>query len=200
MGLSIEILIGKDSNDYIEKISQLRIEAFKEYPYLYQGELAYEKQYVRGYTTDSKAMIAIAKLDGTIAGISSGIPLISESEIVSDAKKIFSAQKINISDYYYYGEIIILPEFRSQGNASKLYSAQDELIKSWGFKYACILTVVREEDHPLKPKDYKSPDKMWEHFGFFRNNLTTKHHWPTIQSDMSVVDIDNILEFWTKKL
>jgi hypothetical protein len=200
MGIIIEIYTGEDSKDYIDILSKLRIDAFKEYPYLYDGEFEYEKNYVHGYVTNKMGMIAIAKVDGNLAGVSTGIPLISESEIVSDAQKVFSQNNINIEDYYYYGEIIILPQFRGRGITTMLYSAQDNLVRQWGFKHVCILTVVRENDHPLKPNNYKSPDDIWKRLGFFKNNLTTNYHWPTIQADKSVIDTKNTLEFWIKPL
>lgn len=200
MGVTIEVYVGKDSLDYIETISKLRIEIFKEYPYLYKGDLAYENNYMQGYTQDKRAMIVIAKVDGVLAGVSTGIPLISDSEIVADAKKCFSQQDVEIGDYYYYGEVIVLPEFRGMSLTTKLYEAQNELVKSWGYKHVCILTVVREPDHPLKPNNYVSKDKMWEHLGFFRRKLTVDYHWPTIQPDKSVQNVNNTLEFWAKDL
>jgi len=198
--VEIEILVGENSIGYIETVSKLRIDIFREYPYLYEGDLNYEQQYVKGYTMDKKAMIALARIDGKIAGVSTGIPLISDSEIVVDAKKVFSKDNIDIGDYYYYGEVIVLPEYRGKGITTQLYDAQHELVKEWGYKHVCILTVVREESHPLKPITYRSPDKMWEHLGFFRNNLTVDYHWPTIHADKSVKDVSNKLEFWTKDL
>lgn len=200
MGLTIDIYVGKDAIEYIDIVSELRIQAFKEYPYLYEGNLDYEREYVHGYAIDGKAMIAVARTDNKIVGISTGIPLVSDSEIVADAKKIFAENGLDVSDYYYYGEVIVLPDFRGRGVTSKLYAEQDNLIKSWGYKHVCILTVMREIDHPLRPANYKSPDKMWEHLGFFRNKLITEYHWPTIQPDMSVEDVKNYLEFWTKDL
>lgn len=200
MGITIEIYVGNESSSYINMVSKLRIDVFREYPYLYEGEEEYERKYIHGYTTDKRAMIAIAKVDNVVAGISTGIPLISESDIVADAKKVFSQANINIGDYYYYGEVIILPQFRGLGIAKMLFSAQDTLIEKWGFKQVCILTVVREHNHPLKPINYKSPDGMWEHLGFFRNKITTNYHWPTIQADNTVRDVTNTLEFWTKHL
>jgi GNAT superfamily N-acetyltransferase len=200
MNITIEIFTGNDSEPYIETVSKLRIEAFKEYPYLYMGELDYERQYMRGYTKDDRAMIAIATCDGKLAGISTGIPLTSDSEIVSEAKIIFLNENIDIEDYYYYGELIILPEFKGKGILTKLLSAQDELIRSWGYKHACGLTVVREDNHPLKPAGYKSPYKIGERLGYKRTNIRTQFDWPTIQSDGRVKNEKNILEFWIKDL
>ena len=200
MTIEIKIFIEKDAKSYIEYISKLRIEVFREFPYLYNGDIEYEMKYMKDYTSDQKGMIAVAWKEGEIAGISTGIPLISESEIVAEAHDAFKSHNINSKDCYYYGEIIVLPKFRGLGITSKLYEAQDEIIKKWGFKHACILTVVRESDHPLKPKAYKSLDNMWSHLGFFKNNIRVEFHWPTIQHDGSTKDVKNTLEFWTKDM
>lgn len=198
--LKIEIHTGCDSANYIETISQLRVNMFREYPYLYVGDVGQDKSYLQGYAEDKQAMIAIAKVDGIFAGASTGIPLNSDSAIVAKIKCVFEKANINIEDYYYFGEVFVLPEFRGLGITTQLFSAQDALIKSWGFKHACGLTIVRENNHPLKPTDYKSPDSMWEHLGFRKNKLTAVFKWPTVQADSSIKDADNTVEFWAKKL
>ena len=200
MTTKIEIVTGKDCAEYVDIVSQFRIEAFREYPYLYEGKIEYEKKYLLGYMADTQGMIAVAKVDGVLAGISTGIPLNGNSEIVADAKKIFRLKNIDISDYYYYGEIIVKPEFRRRSLAKMLYAAQDNLIIKWRFKHASILTIMRDKNHFLKPADYQSPDKMWEHLGFTRNQLKIDYSWPTIQADHTVKNISNTLEFWTKPL
>ncbi len=115
-------------------------------------------------------------------------------------KEIFNKQKTDTEKYYYYGEIIILPEFRGKGLATKLYFAQDKVLKEWGFEHACILTVIRENDHPLRPKHYNSPDNIWKHLGFFQTGHKANFHWPTIQPDGSSNDASNTLELWSKKI
>jgi len=200
MKISIKVHTGNEATNYIDLISNMRINTFKEYPYLYKGTYDYEKQYLQGFIKDEKSTIAIAMHNNKIIGISTGLPLESESDIVYEVKDIFYKNYILIENYYYYGEIIILPEYRGQGLAKKLYSAQDSLIKSWGFKNTCILTVRREENHPLKPINYPPQDKMWEHLGFIRTNLTTQYSWPTIQIDNDVCDCVHTLELWSKHL
>lgn len=196
--MDINIYCGVKLKKYIDTVSMLRIKIFKEFPYLYEGELNYERSYLEGYCQDPYSMLAVALINGNVVGVSTGIPLLSSSTIISDAKKVFSQKNVDINDYYYYGEVMILPEFRGQGIIKKLYSAQDELIKTWGFNHVSILTVVRENNHPLKPRGYKSSDKMWRYLGFIRNNLTIQYSWPTLQPDNSVKDTINTLEFWTK--
>lgn len=199
MTASIEIFIGKDATEYVELVSTLRIELFQHYPYLYKGEIEYERNYMLSYTLDKRGIIAVARIDGVLAGISTGIPLNSDFEIVADVKKIFKREKLDICNYYYCGEAIIKPEFRGRG-LIKLLSVQENLIKDWGFKQVCFMAIVREDHHPLKPVDYKCPNNLWKRLGFINNNLTAEYHWPTIQPDGSIKDTNNKLEFWTKQL
>jgi ribosomal protein S18 acetylase RimI-like enzyme len=200
LSTTIDIFVGKETAKYIDIVSEWRIKLFREYPYLYVGDIEYEKKYMQGHATDKQAMIAIAKVDGMLAGFSTGFPLISDSEIVADVKKLVSQAGDDIADYYYYGEIMVLPEFRGRGLASMLYTAQDNLIKSWEFKHVCISTVVQEENHPLKPAGYKSTEGMFEHMGFVKNKLMINYPWPTIQHDQSIKEVNHQLACWTKSL
>lgn len=196
----IEILFDEEIQNYTDYIAHLRMEAFKPFPYLYAGNLEYERTYIRGYQFAKKAMLATANIDGNIVGISTGIPLNADSEIVSGAKEAFEKENINVEDYYYYGEIIILPEYRGLGLAKKLYEAQDIIVRRWGYRFTSILTVVREADHPLKPQSYQPTDKLWERLGFCWKGLEIAYHWPTIQADRTVKEQKHSLEFWIKNL
>ena len=62
---------------------------FKEYPYLYYGTMAAEKNYMMLYTTDAKATLALAYDDNKIIGISTGIPLLSNADIINDCPNFF---------------------------------------------------------------------------------------------------------------
>ena len=48
-GLEITSLKGKQILDHIDKLAQLRIAIFKEYPYLYDGNFLYEQKYLKTY-------------------------------------------------------------------------------------------------------------------------------------------------------
>lgn len=196
----IKIYVGSNARQYIDLVSQLRITAFKEYPYLYEGNLDYEREYMGGYTADMQAMITIATLDGKIVGVATGIPLVSNSDIVKDAKATFETHHLNPQDYYYYGEVIVMPEYKGNGLAKKLFDAQDEKIKEWGYKHTCILTVMRDENHPQKPIGYKLTDSVWAKMGFFKMALKANYHWPTIKPDQSVVECEHEMQFWQKNL
>lgn len=200
MNVAIEILTGKDVQKYIVLLSRLRVNNFKEYPYLYEGSVEYEKQCMQGYISCPRCVFTIAKVDGKIAGVLTGIPLVSDSSIGTEAEKIFKLNNLNPSEYYYYGEIFVLKKFRNLAVVASLFTAQNSKAKDLGYKYAVMLTVVRQENHPLKPKKYKSLDQLWARAGFSKMDLTINCRWPTIRPDGSIEDINNLLEFWMKKL
>lgn len=202
MNVKIKILVGKETYRYCDLISQMRLDAFQEYPYLYNGNMNYEKEeeYVRQYSKDNKSTLAIATIDEKIIAIITGIPLVSDSEIVSDARTAFSENGINSEDYYYLGEFITLPEYQGKGIANKLLLAQQELLKKWRFKYACLATVIRPTNHPLRPVNYKPTDDIWQKWGFRKNSIVLKHSWPTIQPDGTVKQEINELQFWVNQL
>lgn len=200
--INIKIFVGEEVIPYIRTIAEMRIRIFKEYPYLYMGNLEYEEKYLQSYSLNAKAMLAVAYSNEKVVGISTGIPLLSESEIINVCENSLKQQDKDPSKYYYYGEILIEHNYRGLGISSKLYKAQDALASSWGFKHTSILTVHRSDNHPLRPQNYKDSNCIWEHLGFFKNlpPLTIRYNWPTIQADGSIVDDSNLMEFWERPL
>lgn len=200
MNIMVEIFTGKDTSNFINLIAQLRIKHFREYPYLYEGNMELEKQYLQAYAADVRSIFVIAKVNDEITEVSTGIPLVSSSVLLKDAETIFRENGLEPNEYYYYGEVIILPEHRGLEILVKMLAAQNKKVREWGYKYITGLTVIRGEKHPLKPDDYKSPDKLGHYFGYNKSGFTIKYSWPTIQKDGHVKNMSNALEFWLKKL
>ncbi|MEZ5580946.1 MAG: GNAT family N-acetyltransferase, partial [Candidatus Competibacteraceae bacterium] len=53
--LNVQRLSGSAIDPYLSELAQLRIQVFREFPYLYQGSAAYEEKYLKIYagTPDS---------------------------------------------------------------------------------------------------------------------------------------------------
>ena len=177
--IRIEIITSLKIASYIDKVSEMRLRIFKEYPYLYYGTMAAEKNYMMLYTTDAKATLALAYDDNKIIGISTGIPLLSNADIINDCPNLLMESGEVPADYYYYGEILLEREYRGYGISSRLYAAQDLLVKKWGFNKCCILTVMRDMQHPLKPENYQCTENIWKHLSFkqFEHPITTMFTW-----------------------
>ena len=47
--LRLERLSGDKLNQYIPELAELRIRVFRDFPYLYDGDLTYEEKYLQTY-------------------------------------------------------------------------------------------------------------------------------------------------------
>src|SRR5690606_23143734 len=62
------------------EVARLRIEVFRDFPYLYDGDLGYEEEYLRTYVQSPRSVIVLARDGDRIVGASTAIPLADESE------------------------------------------------------------------------------------------------------------------------
>lgn len=194
----IEVLSGKAVAPWVERVSQLRTSIFREFPYLYEGSLEYESNYMRGYMSDPQAIFVLIKNRDTLVGAATGIPLISNSDIVKDARRVFEEHALVCKEYYYFGEAILLPEHRGKGFYTKLVAERERKANEFGFSKYCFLAVQQKDTHPLKPDGFQSTDGIFKHAGFQKTNMSIKYNWPTIQQDGSTNNSEHIMFFWVK--
>jgi hypothetical protein len=132
--------------------------------------------------------------------MASGIPLARSSEVIPGAIEIFKKDKINVIEYYYLGEFIVRHEYRNQGIFSRLFFEACEISKNLGYKNICLMTVDREDQHPLKPSAYRNTDELWKKLGFFKTNLKLIQEWPTIMVNNQINNKHHSLSFWIKDI
>lgn len=198
---TIKVVHGADSAEYMDCLGSLRLETFKEFPYLYVGTKEIEDHYVGWYPKDPNTLFGIAQVQGKFAGILTGVPLRSLCNRDLNTQNACEKAGLVIADYYYLGEVITLKEFRNQGIATSNFKALEENAKKLGYKHTCFITVEREENHPLKPADYKGPASLFTKLGYTKTDSRFPFLWPTIQQNGSVIqDFENFVVLWIKEL
>lgn len=60
MALSIVTVSGEELEKYLPDLARLRIQIFREYPYLYEGSEEYEQRYLQTYIASGAAMAVLA--------------------------------------------------------------------------------------------------------------------------------------------
>lgn len=200
MKIVYEYLIGKAMQNYIQKVSELRIQEFQNYPYLYKGNLEYEKEYMLGFSSDPHSCLGLAKYENEIIGISTGMPLKSEADILKDAENVYHNANRDPCLYYYFGEFIILPQYRGKGIAKHLSLGMESVARKFKYSRICLLTVLRSDDDQRKPTNYKSIDPICYALGFKPDKLSIDYHWPTILENGDVKDVLNPMIFWSKEI
>ena len=196
--LRLETRYGKDITPFIPEVAAIRIRGFRAFPYLYEGTLDYEQKYLTMYTTEPRAML-IRVLDGDrVAAVATATPLQCNCDIVADAPVLMRRAGFAPESFFYYAEIVVLPEYRGRGIAPMIYAERLEAARRFGFTNLCLASVVRADDHPLRPRDYKPAERVWIKDGFEPTNVGFTYDWPTIQPDGSVRDEANPMQFWVR--
>jgi Acetyltransferase (GNAT) family len=191
--LIFKIFQGKEIEPFLDELAKARIKQFRYYPYLYQGNMEYEKAYLKPYIANEDGLL-LAAFDGDkMIGFVTGIPLMSSSEIIQDAENQFAKVGYDARKLYYLGEVIIAPQYRNYGIGHKFIKPIESKILELGYQGACGLIVDRPEDHPLRPKDFPNLKLYAQSLGYISIGITSELAWPTIQADGTVIDEVNTL-------
>ncbi|MGJ8649075.1 MAG: GNAT family N-acetyltransferase [Opitutaceae bacterium] len=176
-------------------LAELRIQVFREWPYLYEGTLAYEQHYLDKYATCPQSIVAIAKDGKRIVGATTGLPLAAAD---SDFQKPFLKGPYPIKDVFYLGESVLLPEYRGKGIGHQFFEAREAQAVSCGYKYAAFCAVDRAEDDPRRPSVYTTLDSFWHKRRYIKHpELQATFDWREVGQSL---ESSHTLSFWIKKL
>jgi|SRR3990167_595489 len=193
--LKILCLKGQDILPFIPELAKLRIEIFKSYPYLYEGDLTYEYHYLNTYVKCSESILVIVFDHEHVVGASSAIPL--EFETI-EFQKPFLENNIDIKDVFYFGESILKAKYRGRGIYRHFFTEREAAAKEYGSKLVAFAAIERSANDTKKPKDYVSLDAVWRHFGYEKYpKLCMYYEWKEIGDTLQT---PKPLVFWLKKL
>jgi GNAT superfamily N-acetyltransferase len=173
--IDIRRVSGSEILPYIQDVARLRIAVFREFPYLYDGNLAYEENYLRRYTQSNLTVITLA-LDGQqVIGASTGMPLDDEGPAVREP---FEIGGFALEDIFYFGESVLLPQYRGRGIGVRFFSEREAHALAHGFKTTTFCAVHRPENHPRRPPGYQPLDQFWQKRGYTRQtNMKSTFRW-----------------------
>ncbi len=188
---------GNEIASIIEALAELRIAVFREYPYLYEGSLEYERDYLTRYAESRRAMVyTIIDENAQLVGATTCLPL---SDEMSSLQKPFLEHGLNPEHFFYFGESIILPDYRGRGYGHRFFDEREREAAKWPeIRHCCFCAVDRPENHPLKPRNYRTLDAFWQKRGYKkREDLKSQLYWPDLgESKQSAKS----LTFWLKNL
>jgi GNAT superfamily N-acetyltransferase len=201
---------GALAEPYLDALARLRIEVFREFPYLYDGSAEYERGYLRSYATSAKSTLVIA-IDSSVArptapfdpaldevvGVSTALPLCDHD----DAESLAPALKLAGYDpeqTYYFGESVLRRTYRGRGIGHAFFDAREQAARELGFTLATFCAVERPFDHPARPHDYVPHDAFWQRRGYVRRaDLVARFAWRDLGD---AHDTNKPMVFWLKEL
>jgi GNAT superfamily N-acetyltransferase len=195
VALRIELVTGAAIAPHLDALAALRIAVFRDYPYLYDGSLDYERRYLASYAGSPACLIVLA-LDGDrVIGAATAMPLEQHSEAVAPP---LARAGIAPSTVCYFGESVLEPAYRGRGLGARFFEERERWARAGGFTVAAFCAVDRGPDHPRRPAAYRPPGALWQRHGFVRR--------PDIVAELAWRDLDDDDEtakpmvFWIKEL
>ena len=188
-------LTASETRERIGDVAALRIAVFREWPYLYDGDPAYEQRYLQPYVTSARAVIIGAFDEDRLVGASTASPLADHAE---DFAAPFARSGERIGDWYYLAESVLLPEYRGQGVGIRFFEERERAARDFGFDRTAFCAVERPSDHPDRPQGYEPLDSFWRKRGYARRpDLVAHFQWKDIGERQ---DTEKPLTFWVKRL
>lgn len=197
MPLDIHLLSGEAIRPFIDDLVRLRIEVFREYPYLFDGNPDYEAGYLDAYVRSAWSLGVLLFDGGKVVGAATGLPLQDEAEAF---QRPFLEQGWNPERIFYFGESVVLPEYRSVDLDLRLFADRERFARGLNrFDWCAFCALRRPRDHPARPASYRDPDAFWLQRGFTpQPGLQAEYRWCDIGGEQQATAKPMV--FWLKEL
>ena len=163
MSITVRTLAGADTGAHLSDLARLRIAVFAAFPYLYDGSEAYEAEYVREFAAEPGSVL-VAAFDGDrVVGAATASPMAAQK---AEFRAPLQARGYDTSAMFYFGESVLLPNYRGQGIGHAFFDHREAAARAARATHACFAAVVRPEDHPARPADYRPLDSFWRKRGY----------------------------------
>ena len=162
-GLEIRALQGAALEAVLEDVAALRISVFRDWPYLYDGTLAYERAYLNTYRDNPGALLVGAFDQGRLVGAST-------STLMEDHAEAFAAPLraigLPVESILYGAESVLLPEYRGQGIGHRFFDLREDHARALGRSHIAFCSVQRPADHAARPANHRTNDGFWQGRGY----------------------------------
>lgn len=187
-------LHGDSLRPWLDAVAALRIAVFRDWPYLYDGDVGYEREYLEAYIASPRSVVVLA-IDGeAVVGASTGVPLADDAAAF---RAPFEARGIDPATVFYFGESVLLPAWRGRGIGHAFFDHREDHARSLGFAQAAFAAVDRDAADPRRPAGHRGNEAFWSGRGYVRQPGMTMHlDW----NEVGVGHTGHALTFWTRPL
>lgn len=194
-GLEIRRLGRVETRAAFDDLARLRIAVFGEFPYLYDGDGAYERRYLEAYFA-SPAAVVIGAFDGArLVGAATAAPL---SDHFDAFARPFRETGLDPARFFYFGESVLEKPYRGRGAGVRFFVEREAAARDAGFSATVFSSVLRSPDHPMRPRDHVPLDGFWRRRGYERiEGLTTGFSWKDLGE---AEESEKRMEFWMRNL
>ncbi len=181
-------------------LSRLRIEVFRDWPYLYEGSPAHERNYLAEFAR-AKDAIVVAAFDGErVIGAATAAPLGGHT---AEFSPLFAAHGFEPERMFYFGESVLLPRYRGSGLGNAFFDHREAHARACrsvkgAYTHTAFCGVIRADDDPRKPPGWRPLDGFWRKRGYAPvPGLVGHYSWREIGA---AEETRKEMQFWVRPL
>lgn len=193
--IGVRCLTGAALDAALEDVAGLRIAVFRDWPYLYDGTMEYERSYLQWYRNSGAALLVGAFDGDRLVGAATGTPM---EDHANDFAAAFANTGLALTDIFYCAESVLLTEYRGFGVGHRFFDLREDHARALGRRWVAFCSVIRPADHPACPPDARSNDAFWRGRGYApMPGVVATFHWRDIGDPF---DSPKPLQFWIRPL
>jgi len=193
--IEVRALRGAALEAALDHVAVLRIAVFRDWPYLYDGTLDYERAYLATYR-DNPGALLVGAFDGDrLVGASTSTLM---EDHAAEFAAPFAARGMVLETILYGAESVLLPEFRGIGLGHKFIDLREDHARAMGRSHVAFCSVQRPADHPAKPANARTNDAFWRGRGYEPlPGVVAEFAWKDLGDAAETV---KPLQFWMRQL
>lgn len=161
--IEVRALTGAALEAALDDVAALRIAVFRDWPYLYDGTLDYERRYLSTYR-DSPAALLVGAFDGgRLVGASTSTPMEDHAAEFAGPLRDLG---LPLERILYGAESVLLPEYRGRGLGHRFIDLREDHARALGCSHVAFCAVLRPDDHPARPAGARTNDAFWRGRGY----------------------------------
>lgn len=195
MTVTVRALTGAALDAALDDVARLRIAVFRAFPYLYDGDLDYERRYIATYRDSPGAVVAGAFDGARLVGAATGTPM---TDHAAEFAAALAGTGLDLSAMFYCAESVLLPGYRGQGIGHRFFDLREDHARAQGATHSAFCAVIRPADHPARPADYRPLDPFWRGRGYAPLPGAVAHfRWRDVGD---TAETEKPLQFWLRDL
>jgi GNAT superfamily N-acetyltransferase len=193
--VEVRALRGAELERHLDGVARLRISVFRDWPYLYDGSLDYEREYLATYRDNPGALLVGAFDEGELVGASTSTLMEDHAEEFAAPFRDFA---VPMSDILYGAESVLLPAWRGQGIGHRFFDLREDHARAMGRGHIAFCSVLRPDNHPLRPASYRTNDAFWQGRGYAPlPGMVAEFSWKDVGEE---AETKKPLQFWMRKV
>lgn len=191
----VRVLTGAALDAALDDVAALRISVFRDWPYLYDGSLDYERRYLETYRHSAGAVVVGAFDGARLVGAATGTPM---EDHAGEFAAPFEGTGLALHEIFYCAESVLLPQYRGRGIGHRFFDRREDHARALGRQWSAFCAVIRPPGHPMQPAGHRGNEAFWAGRGYgVLPGVVAEFSWKDIGE---AEETAKPLQFWIRNI